>query len=62
MDFIGEVIKLDFTKSNKVLRIAYWSDNIGNIIHLIDIFKNIIEIRQITAGLKKISIIVKKLC
>ena len=61
MDFIGEVIKLDFTKSNKVLRIAYWSDNIGNIIHLINIFRNTIGIRQITASLKEISTIVKKL-
>ena len=61
MDFIKEAIKLGFTKGNKVLRIAYQSDNIGNIIHLINIFRNIIGIRQITASLKEISTIIEKL-
>ena len=45
MDFIGEAVKLGFIKGDKVLRIVYWSDNISNIIHLINIFRNIIEIR-----------------
>ena len=62
MDFIKEAIKLGFIKGNKVLRIAYQSDNIGNIIYLINIFKNVIKIRQITVGLKEIFTIVKKLC
>ena len=61
MDSIKKAVKLGFAKSNKVLKIAYWSDNISNIIYLIDIFKNAIEIRQITAGLKEISTIVEKL-
>ena len=62
MDFIEEAIKSGFIKGNKALRIAYQSDNISNIICLIDIFKNIIKIRQIIASLKKISTIVEKLC
>ena len=62
MDPIGEVIKLSFAKGNKASKIAYWSDNIGNIICLINIFRNAIGIRQITAGLKEISTIVEKLC
>jgi hypothetical protein len=62
MDFIKEAVKLGFANSNKVLRIAYQSDNISNIICLIDIFRNIIGIRQIMASLKEIFIIIKKLC
>ena len=45
MDPIGEVIKLSFTEGNKVLRIAYQSDNISNMIYLINIFRNAIKIR-----------------
>jgi hypothetical protein len=52
---------LGFAKGNKALKIAYQSDNISNIICLIDIFRNVIGIRQITASLKEISIIVEKL-
>ena len=62
MDFIEEAIKSSFIDGDKVLKIAYQSDNIGNIIYLINIFKNIIGIRQIIASLKKISTIVEKLC
>ena len=61
MDSIKEAIKLSFAKGNKVLRIAYRLDNIGNIIYLINIFRNTIKIRQITASLKEISTIIKKL-
>ena len=61
MDPIKEAIKLNFTKGNKVSKIAYWLDNIGNIIRLINVFRNTIGIRQITASLKEISTIVKKL-
>ena len=61
MDPIKKTIKSSFIKGNKVLRIAYWSDNIGNIIYLINIFRNIIGIKQITISSKEISIIVKKL-
>ena len=45
MDFIKETIESGFTEGDKVLRIAYRSDNIGNIIRLINIFRNIIEIK-----------------
>ena len=62
MDPIKETIKSVLVKGNEVLRIAYWSNNIGNIICLINIFKNIIEIRQIITNLKEISTIIKKLC
>ena len=62
MDPIEETIKSGFANSNKALKIAYQSDNIGNVIHLINIFKNIIGIRQIIASLKEISTIVEKLC
>ena len=62
MDPIGEAIKSGFTEGNKALRIAYQLDNIGNIICLINIFRNAMGIRQIIASLKEISIIVKKLC
>ena len=62
MDPIEEAIKSSFAEGNKALRIAYWSDNIGNMICLINIFRNAIGIRQITASLKEISTIVKKLC
>ena len=62
MDFIGEAVKLGFIKGNKVLKIAYWSDNIGNIICLINIFRNIMGIRQIIVSLKEIFAIVEKLC
>ena len=62
MDFIKEAIKSGFADSNKVLKIIYQSDNIGNAIHLINIFRNAIGIRQIIASLKEISIIIKKLC
>ena len=62
MDPIKEAIKLSFTKSNKALRITYRSDNISNVIYLINIFRNVIEIKQIIASLKEISTIVKKLC
>ena len=62
MDFIEEAIELGFINSNKALKIAYQLDNIGNTIHLINIFRNIIGIRQIIASLKKISTIVEKLC
>ena len=61
MDSIREAVKSDFAEGNKALKIAYRSDNIGNIIHLINIFKNAIGIKQITASLKEISTIVKKL-
>ena len=61
MDFIREAIKSGFIKGNKVLKIAYQSDNISNIIYLINIFRNVIGIKQITASLKEISIIVEKL-
>ena len=54
MDPIKEAIKLSFIKDNKVLRIVYQLDNIGNIIYLINIFRNAIEIKQITANLKEI--------
>ena len=62
MDFIGEAIKLNFIEGNKVLKIAYQSDNIGNIIYLINIFRNIIGIRQIIVNLKEIFTIIEKLC
>ena len=62
MDFIREAIKSSFIKGNKVLRIAYWSDNISNIIHLINIFKNVIGIKQIIVSLKEIFTIIEKLC
>ena len=62
MDFIREAVELGFTNSNKVLRIAYQLDNIGNAIYLINIFKNIIGIRQIITSLKEIFAIVEKLC
>ena len=53
---------MGFINSNKALRIAYRSDNIGNAIRLINVFRNVIGIRQITAGLKEISAMVEKLC
>ena len=62
MDFIKEAIKLSFINGDKVLKIAYQLNNIGNTIYLINIFKNIIGIRQIIVSLKKIFIIIKKLC
>jgi hypothetical protein len=62
MDPIKKAIELGFADNNKVLKIAYQSDNIGNVIHLINIFRNAIEIKQIIVSLKEISIIVEKLC
>ena len=62
MDPIGEAIESGFAEGNEVLRIAYQSDNIGNVICLIDIFRNAMGIRQIIASLKEISTIVEKLC
>ena len=62
MDPIGEAVELGFANSDKALRIAYRLDNISNAIRLINVFRNAIEIRQITAGLKEISAIVEKLC
>ena len=53
---------MGFANSNKALRIVYRLDNIGNIIRLINVFRNVIGIRQIIAGLKEISAIVEKLC
>ena len=61
MDPIKEAIKSGFAKGNKVLKIAYQSNNIGNIIHLINIFRNIIRIKQIITSLKEIFIIIEKL-
>ena len=62
MDLIGEAVESSFAEGDEALRIAYRSNNIGNMIRLIDVFRNAIGIRQITAGLKKISIMVEKLC
>ena len=62
MDPIKEAIELGLAEDDKALKIVYWLNNIGNIICLIDIFKNIIGTRQITASLKEISIIIEKLC
>ena len=62
MDPIGEAIELGFADGDEASRIAYRSDNIGNAIRLIDIFRNAIGIRQITAGSKEISAMVEKLC
>ena len=45
MDSIGEAVESSFAKGNEVLRIVYWLDNIGNIIRLIDVFRNVIGIR-----------------
>ena len=45
MDFIKETVESGFANSNKVLRIAYWLDNIGNAIYLINIFRNAIGIK-----------------
>ena len=45
MDPIGEAIKSSFAEGDEALRIAYWSDNIGNVIRLIDVFRNVIGIR-----------------
>ena len=61
MDPIKEAIKLGFINGNKTSKIAYQLDNIGNVIYLINIFRNTIGIRQITASLKEISAIIKKL-
>ena len=62
MDPIGEAVESGFADGDEVLRIAYRSDNIGNAIRLIDVFRNAMGIRQITAGSKEISTMVKKLC
>ena len=51
-----------FADGDEASRIAYRSDNIGNAIRLIDVFRNAIGIRQITAGSKEISAMVEKLC
>ena len=53
INLIKKAIKSGFAKGDKVLKIVYQLDNIGNIIHLINIFRNAIEIKQITASLKK---------
>ena len=45
MDPIGEAVELGFAKGDKALRIAYRLDNIGNIIRLIDVFRNVMGIR-----------------
>ena len=62
MDFIREAVESGFAEGDKALRIAYQSDNIGNVIRLINIFRNIIGIRQIIISLKEIFIIIKELC
>ena len=62
MDPIGEAVESGFAEGNEASRIAYRSDNIGNVIRLIDVFRNAIGIRQITAGSKEISTMVEKLC
>ena len=61
MDPIEEAVESGFTKGDEASRIAYQSDNIGNIIRLIDVFRNAIGIRQITASSKEISTMVEKL-
>ena len=62
MDPIGEAVESGFTEGDEALRIAYRSDNIGNVIRLIDVFRNVIGIRQITASSKEIFTMVEKLC
>ena len=61
MDPIGEAVESGFAEGDEASRIAYRLDNIGNATRLIDVFRNAIGIRQITAGLREISAMVEKL-
>lgn len=61
-DPTGEAVDLGAAEDGEVPRGAYRSDNIGNVTRLIDVFRNAVGIKQITAGSKEISDMIEKLC